>query len=332
MRLAQRLMAAVGVLVLGASLAACSTRPPSDEVWLFYANGSVDTKEFKKCIDPNTKGPWQANNDTFALPTTLRTWNIQREGGDTNVWTVVGSKPGADGQAGPQIGIWSTTEFYLNTNCDGGKDSPVVKFWQATGSRKDWKLSEGDATFNSDNWRKVLLNTLAPVQEKAMQRVARNWTADEMDTNSRALTKVEAANPATDKEVWKRMEEAMQKEFTEQLRLKVGGDYFCGIGFDRTTGACPEVRVSITSADYTDPAVQTKRNEVRASVEDAKKRLIEAQAKVDESNKLGQATSNPNYMRLKELENQLQIAQACAAAPACTLIVPNGNGVNVNTK
>lgn len=328
-------LALVGALaVVGSSAAACSTRPPVDQVWLYYMNGSVDKKEFRSCVEPNTKGPWQANNDTFALPTSLRTWNVAAKGGDTDQWTVVGSKPDpTTGQAGPQVGVWSTTEFYLNTNCEGGASSPIVQFWEKTGRR--FGVSDASANFSEAGWDRVLQNTLVPVQAKAMQRVSRSWSADEMDTNSIAVDPkvvIDPKNPP-DREVWKKMEDAMTTEFTDQLKLKVGGDYFCGVGYDRSKpDVCPPVRVSITSIDYVDPNVQAKRNEVRAAAEDAKKRLIEAQAKVSESNLLAKAAADPNYLHLKELETQLQIAQACADAPNCTMVVPNGTGINVNTK
>lgn len=308
------LLAAAALL----GLAACSTRPPVDEVYLFYLNGSFDKKEFNTCVEPNGKGPWQANNDVFALPTSLRTWNVAQKGGDTDQPTVVGSKPDASGQAGPQVAVWTTTEFYLNTNCDGGKSSPVVQFWDKTGRR--YGVSNPNGEFNDKNWDKVLLNTLVPVQQKALQRVARDYTSDEMDTNVN--------------DTWRKMEEAMQAEFTEQLRLKVGGDYFCGVTYNRASKDCPPVRVSITDINLADPNIQAKRNEVRAAAEDAKKRLTEAQAKVAESKLLSQAARDPNYMRLKELEAFVQAAQACSSNPNCTLIItpPAGaTGVNVNT-
>jgi hypothetical protein len=313
----RRIIATLAALGLLAALAACSTRPPVDELWLFYMNGPIDKKEFKSCVEPNTKGAWKANNDTFALPTSLRTWNVAPQGGDSNTPTVVGSKPDAAGQAGPQVGIWSTVEFYLNTNCDDGAKSPAVQFWEKTGRR--YQVSDGSAIFNEGKWVTVLQNTLVPVQSKALQRVARDYTADEMDTNIN--------------DTWRKMEDAIQTEFTEQLRLKVGGDYFCGVTYNRASKECPPVRVSITDINYMDLTVQNKRAEVRAAAEDAKKRLIEAQAKVDEAKLLSQAARDANYMRLKELETFLQSAQACANNPNCTLVItPPGGGVNVNTR
>ncbi|GIM88847.1 hypothetical protein [Paractinoplanes toevensis] len=340
-----RPIVAIGLgLALVASTAACSTRPPVDEVWLYYMNGSVDKKEFKECIDPNTKGPWQANNDTFALPTSLRTWNVAPTGGDTSQPTIVGSKPGADGQAGPQMDVWTTVEFYLNTNCDGGKGSPVVQFWEKTGRR--YGVSNGSAELSEEGWDKVLANTLVPVQAKAMQRVARAYSADEMDTNVLTVDPkvLAAATPdkPVDREVWKKMEDAMAEEFTEQLRAKVGGDYFCGavgtdkagapITYDRKTGVCPAVRVSITDINYHDPALQAKRAEVRAAAEDAKKKLIEAQSQTAVSAELAKAAKSPEYLRLKELETWLAGIQACAQNANCTTFVGEPGSVAVSTK
>lgn len=316
-----RLVAAAGALTL-LGLTACSTIAEPDEILLYYTGGSFEGSKFQECVQPSTKGPGSVNNNVYSLPWSLRTWNVTpSDGGDTKNPTIVGSKQDSAGQAGPQVAVWSTTEFYLNTNCDGGKDSPVVQFWEKTGRRKPYEISDNEGQFNEVGWRKLLENTLVPVQQKVLQRVARNYTADEMDTNV--------------SDTWRKMEDAMQAEFTEQLRQKVGGDYFCGIEYVRGAKECPSVRISITDINYADASFQEKRLEVRKAAEDSKKRIIEAQAKVAESKLLAQAGRDPNYMRLKELESFNQAAEKCAASPNCTLIItpPGGTaGVNVNTK
>lgn len=333
MSITRRVLAAFAVTAAAFTLGACSTRPPVDEVWLFYMNGSIDKKEFKACVAPNTKGPWAANNDLFALPTSARTWNVSPTGGDTNTPTVVGSKPDpGTGQAGPQVEFWTTTEFFLNTYCgpnNNDRNSPVVKFWEKFGSSKH--LSDDAGEFNGKVWKEILINTLVSVQTKAEQRVARQWSADEQDTNTLYVDPKNPTPPA-DREVWRKMEDAMSLELGEQLKAKMGGEFFCGVGYDRSTGACPPVRISITDINYADKDLQAKRAAVRSAAEDAKKRLIEAKAKVDESNLLAHTASNPNYMELKRLETALAIAQQCAAAPQCTMVVTGGNPVNVGTK
>lgn len=347
----RRVWAALAAVAVIATLGACSSRAEPDEIGLYYTKGSVEGTKFQECVEPSTKGPGTVNDEIYWLPTSLRTWNIQPEGGDTATPITAGSRPDATGQAGPQVHVWATTEFYLNSDCtdDAGKETtgaPIVLFWEKTGRRYGVTAADGDA-----GWLKMLQNTLVPVLERTMQSVTRNFTADELDANI--------------EDTWAKAEALMRDEFTVQLRGKVGGDYFCGPEYQRDkevtwnqktvkrepstdvaggktekftfgadepkSGTCPPVKVAISNVDYADKGLQDARAATRKAAEDAKKRLIEARAKVDESNILAKSASDPNYMRLKELETALAIAQACAANPNCTLVV-GGNGTIVNTK
>lgn len=308
--------AAASALLVLAVASACSTRPPADEVYLFYKDGSVDTKEFQEYVEPNGKGPWQANNKVFALPTSLRTWNIRPSGGDTDQWIRSSSKPGPNGQPGPEVGVFATAEFYLNTNCDGGATSPVVQFWEKTGRR--YKVSDGDGVFSDEAWRTMLLNTLVPAEEKAIREVSRLYTADELDANANG--------------VWKKMEDALGTTFLAELKAKTGGDYFCGPTYDRSKTDCPPIRISITDVNFADPGIAEARAKVFKAEQDAKAALIAAQSQVDVANKLSQAGKDAGYVRLKELESQLAAAQACAANPNCTLIIGGPAGVNITPK
>lgn len=349
----KRVGAALGaVLVLG-SLVACSSRAEPDEIGLYYTKGSVEGTKFQECIEPSTKGPGTVNDTVYWLPTSLRTWNIQREGGDTATPIVAGTKPDANGQAGPQVHVWATTEFYLNSDCtdENGKETtqaPIVLFWEKTGRRYSVTAADGDA-----GWLKMLQNTLVPVLDRTLQGVSRNFSADEWDAN---LT-----------DTWVKAEALMRDEFTTQLRSKVGGDYFCGPEYVRDTevsykqrtvtkqttpdpkdktkmvdtfalgaeedkrGTCPPVKVTISNADYADAGLQAARAATRTAAEEAKKRLIEAQAKVDEARILSKAAQDKNYMELKKIEAQVRMAELCAANPNCTLII-GADGAIVGTK
>jgi hypothetical protein len=314
-----RLAAAFAAVALILGVAGCSTRPPADEVYLFYKDGSVDKKAFQECVEPNGKGPWQANNKVFALPTSLRTWNIRPAGGDTDQAIKSSSKPGSNGQPGPEVLVYATAEFYLNTHCGADakdKESPVVRFWEQTGRR--YKVSEGDATFSEEGWRTMLLNTLVPAEEKAIREVTRNYSADELDANLGG--------------VWKRMEQELGTTFLAELKAKTGGDYFCGPGYDRARPDCPPIRISITDVNFVDQGIAEARARVFKAEQDAKAALIAAQSQVDVANKLSQAGRDAGYIRIKELEAQLEAAKACASNPNCTLIVGASAGVNVQTR
>lgn len=292
----------LGLTLLG--VGGCSTRPAADEMYLYYTNGSVDTKKFQECVAPNGKGPWQANNDIFALPTSLRTWNIRPTGGDTNQPIKSSSKPDGS-QPGPEVVVYVTAEFYLNTNCDGKSKSPVVQFWEQTGRR--YGVSSNAGEFNQDGWNRMLLNTLVPAEEKAIREVTRNYSADELDANANGI--------------WKQMETALGTTFLTELKAKTGGDYFCGPGYDRAKPDCPPVRISITDVNFADQGIAEARARVFKAEQEAKAALVAAQSQVDVANKLATASKNPDYIKIRELETWLAGVQACAANPNCTTFV-----------
>lgn len=316
MKTPRRAVAALLGVAVAVTLGACSTRPSPDEVYLYYMNGPIDTKDFEDCVEPNERGPWQANNDVMALPTSLRTWNIRPSGGDTDQPIRSSSKPGPNGEPGPEVVVFATAEFYLNTSCAGGKDSPVVQFWEKTGRR--YGVSSTSGEFSEDGWRTMLLNTLVPAEEKAVREATRKHSADELDANINGI--------------WKQMEEDLGTTFLSELRAKTGGDYFCGPTYNRTSGDCPPIRISITDVNFADQGIAEARAKVFKAEQDAKAALIAAQSQVDVANKLSQAGKDAGYVRLKELEMQLAAAQACASNPNCTLILGAGAGVNVNAK
>lgn len=315
-RIRPRVVAGVlGVAVLLAS-AGCSTRAPADQIILYYVSGAGENKQFKECIEPGTSGSYPIDDEVFALPTSLRTWNIRPQGGDTDVPIKSGTKPGKDGQPGPEVVVYATAEFYLNTNCDAGKDSPIVQFWERTGRR--YNLSgEGEDGFDEKAWKTVLLNTLVPAEEKAIREATRNYTADELDANLGG--------------VWKQMEDALGATFLAELKAKTGGEYFCGPSYNRAKPECPPIRISITDINFADQGIAEARAAVFKAEQDAKARIIAAQAKLEESRILGQAAQNAAYMELKRIEADLDAAKACASNPNCTLILGAGSGVNVNT-
>lgn len=328
------LLAAVFLL---AGLAACSTRPPSEEIWLIYSAGSGDDKKFKECVEPGTKGPSVVDDEIFSLPTSLRTWNVANDdGADSKTPFVVASLPAAGSPAGPQMSVWATVDFYLNTDCDitsanpkGTATSPVVQFWEKTG-RRPWVdgkgiASDGESNFNEDAWIKMLKNILVSVEGALLQTEGRKYAADDLDSNAN--------------DVWTKMEKDMSGRFNEAIRAKVGGDYFCGVTYDRKKDECPPVVIDITSIDYNDPSVQTARNEVLAAKIRAEADVTRARAQLEKAKILAEANNSPGYLELARLEAELEIARmqleaakACSANPNCTLVVGATGGVNVGTK
>lgn len=342
----RRVAAVLAVLALAAGASACATRAPSDQVVLYYKAGAGDDKKFQECIEPGKSGPYPVDDETFYLPINLRTWNIRPAGGDTDQPVRSGSKP-VGNQPGPEVVVWATADFYLNTDCTGKQASPIVRFWEQTG-RRPWLDGKGVSTdgedgFNDDAWRIMLLNTLVPAEEKALREQTRLFVADDLDANTGS--------------VWGQIERMIGPLFQEQLRSRLGGDYFCGTGYERgqtvswdeyvpdgvdaagvpkfktkqVSGTCPPIRISITDINFADGNIAAARARVFAAEQDAKAKLIAAKAELDQANILGAAAKNELYLKYKQIEAQAAAAEACKANPNCTVIIDgSGAGVGIN--
>jgi hypothetical protein len=336
-RTARTLITLAMVGVVAATTAACSTRANSDEIILYYAAGAGDNKEFRECIKPGEAGTYPFDDEIYSLPTNQRTWNIRPEGGDSKVPITSGSKPSADGQPGPSVSIYATADFFINVDCAGGKTSPVVQFWERAGRRYEISAN-GENGFSNKNWIKMMMNTLVPAEEKALREQTMRYSADELDANLGG--------------VWSKIEAQLGNTFMVELKSKLGGEFFCGTGYaggrkttwdetvvnaDGTTakrkaeGTCPPIRVSISDINFTDPGIAEARNKVYKAKAESEAALIAARAEVDKAALLSKAAADGAYLRMKEIEAQLEAAKACAANPNCTIIV-GADGVMVGAK
>lgn len=346
------LAAALG-LVLVTTLSACATRPNFNEIILYYKSGVGDDHKFVECIPPGSDGKYAVDDDTFSLPTTLRTWSIRADGtGDSTTPIDTGTKFGPDGQPGPHVLVFSTATFYLNTNCGTGKlaekdpASPLPQFWQNLGSRpwgKDaQEISDNSGSFNLAAWKAMLEDTLVAAEEKVLADGSRFFSADELDSNAHGERST--------------LERRLAPFFQTELRAKLGGDYFCGVGYKRNqqttwteyvvtgtdkdgapvidqqqkNGYCPPVQISITDVNFSDPKIAAARAAVYAAEQEAKAKLIAAQAELDQSKLLGQAANDPAYLRYKEIQAQVAAAEACKANPNCTVIIDGTGNANIN--
>lgn len=346
------LVVAVGLIVTG-----CASRAPANMIGLYYTGGAGENQAFKECIQPGNSGGYPIDDSTFWLPTSLRTWTIAVQGGDSQTPINTGSQPvpltdtagqpTGRTQAGPEMNVWATATFYLNTDCAGGHDSPIVQFWEKTGSRT-WINGHGIAVdgddgegFQEDSWRTMLQNTLVQAEAKAVRQESRNYTADDIDANNNG--------------VWTLMERALGPSFNAALRDAVGGDYFCGPQYqrgqdvdwteyvrdgddaqglprfreDRKRGKCPPVQISITDAGFANADIARARADVYAAEQRAKAALIDAQSKADVAAKLGQASANTAYVELQKVQAQLAAAEACRQNPNCTVIIDGTGGASV---
>lgn len=300
------------------------------------------------CIAPTTAGDWIADNDVFVLPTDKRTWNIAPSpDADQQDPIVSGTIPKVDPETkerrpGPTVDVWLTTDFYLNWDCGfdhakslngqtGRADSPVVRFFDRTGRTAQVSSNSGD--FDIDKWKSMLRTTLAKVELDVVQAETRKYDADDLDANIG--------------DVYAQMEAAMGPAFQKALTAKMNGDYFCGVEFDggktvkwversydpvtkkiveaEKSGTCPPVRIDITNIDLHDKAIQEARTATYVAEQQAKA----ARVKAESDRAVAKLAEDPNVLRLKELENQRAIAEACAQSSNCTMIQGNPGSVIV---
>lgn len=349
--------AVVGVMALALSQAGCSAeRTESNEIKLVYLSGVGDDRKFQKCIAPSTSGGWSADNDVFVMPTDRRTWNVQStEGADETKAYQVGSAPVLDPdtkktRSGPAVAVWFTTDFYLNWDCGfnhakplqgqvGKPDSPIVQFFERTARAKEVSSNTGD--FSIDNWRTLLRETMALVERDVIQQQTKKYDADTLKDNLG--------------DVYERMEAALAPAFQAKLNEKVGGDYFCGIEFDggksvtwrapvydtkgapvmdpktglptteEKSGTCPPVKIDITNIDLANQEIQNAADQAYVAEQNAKA----AQTKAESDKAIADLSKDPNVMRLKEMENERAIAEACARGGNCTLIQGVGADISV---
>lgn len=360
MRLPSWLRRAVAVLALvgvTAAAGACATRPASNVLLLYYNAGSMENKTFQECVYPGRSGAYPVDDETFTILTDTRTWNVAPEGGDSDQPIESGTAYGTDGQPGPTVKTWSATDFVINTDCSRGADSPVVKFWETLGRRPERPISIDDDEYGwqPKHWRTLLLNTLVVAQRKALAEGTRFYLADDLDSNAHG-ERLE-------------LEKRIAPLFQQELRAKLGGDFFCGIGFrvdgegraqeveydeyaqtgsepidpakpdgpkrlifkaEKKRSTCPPVRISITDIDYANPAIAAARADVYAAQQRARAQVIAAQGELDKANLLGQAASNQAYIEYKRVEAQLAAAEACKANPNCTVIIDGSGGTGLN--
>lgn len=367
-------VATVGTLLVGGA-AACSTAADQPDYLLVrYSKEVGGGISFKECVQPSRKTGSTFNDQNFALPISLRTWNVLPEGGDSKVPVQTGTKrtvvPGSktnETRPGPDVKVYTKTEFYLNTDCgkangDGistDKTSPVVRFWENTGRRYNVatdgtaaQAEDGTGGFNAAGWNNMLINTAVTAKDKAVRSASRNYDADDLDSNVGG--------------VWTQMEQQMSKDFGVELNASIGGgDYFCGPQYrrDATTGqpvkvawteqvpdpakpgtfkpeeksgTCPPVRISITDVVFADDKTAAARANVSAAELNRQADSINSQSKVDVANKLKEAGAEGAEVQRQQTQLDIERertkqVQACAANPNCTVVVGNA-GVNVGTK
>jgi hypothetical protein len=206
------LIAAVVVVIIGFNIFNFASTD-TNRIGLHYGGGVVEAKKFKSIIPPGSTNKMIGPGDTlFTYPIDQRSYIIGGDGADTDAAdevTVV-SKDNV------RLGVRVQVYFTLNRTQD------VLKsFHERIGLKTE--------AYTDSGWDDMLKSYFRPQIDRALSAVATDYNWAELYNN-------EAKKSA--------FQTAAAKEFTRLLPAAVGGDYFCGPGYNGSND-CGELSFTI---------------------------------------------------------------------------------------
>jgi hypothetical protein len=284
---------------------------PVDKVGLHYSGGPLEGQHFEGSVSPGTRTKFYGLLESvYELPATQRTYIVSKHAGE-------GDRREADVIQAPSsegviFDFEAATYFKLNTD-----DAVVRKFFEQVCLKYHCTdLSVGGG------WDQMLNDTLRQQLESAIQDQSRRFSTDDLANNPDAL---------------KAIQDAIAPEIKQRVNSVIGGNYFCGPGFDREhPGTCPDFTFIIKKvtapesirANYA--AVKASQIAIEQARNDATKKRVEAEGEAAKQNALRAAQSlTPEQIDFV----RAQAMATCAANTNCTLVISEGGGgqVNVNT-
>lgn len=288
---------------------------PSNKIGLHYNGGPIEGQSFHRIIPPGSGATFLGPGDTIALlPIDQRSYTTCAAD-NVNGDTCDGPDIVAATRGGAEMRFRIGVSFKLNTG-----DDIIQKFYEQICRKYDCASGDG--------WDKMLQVVYRGPIEQAIQQSVRNYTVDQL------FAGVDEDGGAT--AVLEDVQSDIAADLKENINQFVGGDYFCGPGFDRDKpDVCPDFQFQITDAVPTDDGVRssfarnlsseqeviTARNEANAEVARAEgtKRAQEA---------LAGLYTDPAYIAYL---NAVAVGE-CAKNSNCTLIVGDSAGVNIQPR
>lgn len=313
----------VAIALLLGLLAACGATK-ADTVGLKYNEGPIEGESFDKVVEPGSGKQFLWNDKIKQLPIGKRDYTAcvipegKEAGGDD---TCDGPPIRVAAKGGGEVDISLGVSFKLAT----GDADQLRKFYE--------DVCKKFSCDGKDGWKNMLrVNFRAPI-EQAVQQQVRNYTVNELYAGvpAEGQTDAEAAVSTLDK-----VQQDLAADLKENINTFVGGDFFCGPGYERSRPKeCPEFVFQITDVNPAADNVRGAFNENIASQQDvvtarnkAEAKLAEAMGEQKAAEVLSQVANTPGYIEYIEALAK----QECAKNPECTLIITDGGtGVNVNT-
>lgn len=263
---------------------------PVDKVALHYTGGPIQGQRFKEVVAPGTSTNFYGLFERlYELPATQRSYIMSKDAaqGDSRRAEYVGA-PSAD----KVMTEWeSATYFKLNTRPD-----VLRRFFEQICLRYSCTdLQPGGG------WDRMLADTFRQQIVAAIQAEARRHPSEDIYANADTLRVMQTNVGATLK---------------QRVNDVLGGEYFCGPGYQAESSGCPEFTFVIK--EVTLPAnVRDQYNANRASALAVDKARSDAQSQAALRTAPDLTPGQIDYIRAQaELE--------CARRPQCVLVVGGG--------
>lgn len=293
---------------------------PVDKVGLHYNGGPIEGQSFERVIQPGSGAQFLGPADTLVLlPIDQRSYTTCKTE-DVNGDTCDGPDIVAATKGGAEMRFRIGVSFKLNTG-----DKIIRQFNEQICRKFDCASGDG--------WDEMLQVQFRGPIEQAIQQSVRDYTVDQLFAG---VADSEAPDEGDATAILEQVQADIAADLKENINQFVGGDYFCGPGFDRNNPEeCPDFQFQITDAVPTDDGVRaafaanvSSRQDVITARNRADAQVAEAEGKKRAQDALAGLYTDPAYIAYLNA-----IAQGdCAKREGCTMIVGGGNtGVNINT-
>ena len=302
----------VGLVVFGSLFLRGWRSTPVDSIGLHYSGGPIEGQKFQEVIDPGTGKRFLGLQDTLVLlPVTQRDYTA------SNAVGADGGPVVAPAQGGVEMQFEVAAYFTLNTGT-----ATVQQFYERVCVKFDCTSDFG--------WDEMLrVNFRGPI-DQAIQQSIRNFTVNELYAGVSDDDEGEDAVA-----ILEQVQDNIAEDLKENINTVLGGDYFCGPTFNRSTPEiCPDFEFQITSAVPTSQEVRDSFAQNAASAQAIVTAQNKAQAAVAEAEGQRQAQealqglySDPSYIAYLEA----LALQDCASNSNCTLVITDGGtAINVD--
>ena len=319
----------IALVIAVAALAACGSTT-ADTVGLRYDDGPIEGEHFEGVVEPGSGqkflGPL---NKIIRLPVNQREYTFCADVRTKDDDTGCDAPPiTVTALCGAELAFSGGVTFELNT----GDNDIVRQFYEEICRKFDCAGEDG---VKNDGWDEMLrVNMRGPIED-ALQEEVRGYSVDAIYAGVPAegenLDGEAALSTLT------KISNNLASRLKETINDYAGGEFFCGPSYDRSKpDTCAESKFAfiiteVSASDAVEAAfdrnVSSRQGVVDAKNEAEQQRIrAEAERKAaEEKASIYQDPSYRDYLRA-------QAEADCAKNPECTIVVTNGQDVNVNTR